>query len=112
VYPAKRAVVEEFVMSCRVMGKNIENAVLEDVEREVREAGFDVLEGVYLPTQKNQPVAKLYERLGYERVSADKTGEERYILRLTEDVKRDYRAVMMRENTVLKEVDGRKAGEK
>ena len=61
-------VVEEFVMSCRVMGKNIEYAIMEDVEADLRESGYVFLRGIYLPTAKNQPVAELYDRLGYQRL--------------------------------------------
>ena len=61
-------VIEEFVMSCRVMGKNIEYAVVEDVEWDLKKCGFRGLRGRYLPTPKNKPVAKLYEELGYRKV--------------------------------------------
>ncbi len=60
--------VEEFVMSCRIMGKNIEDAIIEEVERELRTSGCDRLRGIYIPTAKNKPVAELYDRLGYVRV--------------------------------------------
>ena len=65
-------IVEEFVMSCRVMGKNIEYAIMEDVEKDLRESGYAFLRGIYLPTAKNQPVAELYDRLGYRRAENDK----------------------------------------
>lgn len=61
-------VIEEFVMSCRVMGKNIEYALVEDIERELRKSGFAGLRGRYIPTAKNKPVEKLYEQLGYRKV--------------------------------------------
>lgn len=67
-------VVEEFVMSCRVMGKNIEYAIMEDVEADLRESGYAFLRGMYLPTAKNQPVAELYDRLGYRRLEAEECG--------------------------------------
>ncbi len=60
-------VVEEFVMSCRIMGKNIEYAVVEDIENTLRGEGFAGLKGIYLPTPKNKPVEKLYEQLGYTK---------------------------------------------
>ncbi len=58
--------IEEFVMSCRVMGRNIEQAILADVERSLLDEGYESLHGVYLPTAKNKPVSALYERLGYQ----------------------------------------------
>lgn len=61
-------VLEDFVMSCRVMGRNIEYAVVEEIEADLRESGYQYLRGRYVPTAKNEPVAGLYERLGYERL--------------------------------------------
>ncbi|MCM1568073.1 MAG: HAD-IIIC family phosphatase [Roseburia sp.] len=64
----KIPVIREFVMSCRVMGRNIEQAILAQVEQEQREAGCAYLRACFVPTAKNKPVAGLYEALGYERV--------------------------------------------
>lgn len=60
--------ISDFVMSCRVMGKNIEDAILEDVEQDLSRSGYEKLRGSYLPTTKNKPVATLYERLGYRKI--------------------------------------------
>lgn len=67
--------IEEFVMSCRVMGKNIEDAIIEDVERDLIAMGYERLQGIYFPTAKNKPVAELYDRLGYARIG-EVTAEE------------------------------------
>lgn len=60
--------IEEFVMSCRIMGKNIEDAIVEAVEQDLQAAGYERLRGSYLPTPKNKPVAELYDRLDYARI--------------------------------------------
>lgn len=83
----RTAVLEEFVMSCRVMGKNIEYAILDDVEEDLRSRGTEFLRGIYIPTAKNRPVEKLYEQLGYCRTDRGAGGEaeetaEVYELRL------------------------------
>lgn len=67
--------VTDFVMSCRVMGKNIEDAILQDVEQNLKGRGFKKVVGRYLPTKKNQPVAQLYERLGYQKLAILSQGE-------------------------------------
>lgn len=61
-------VIEDFVMSCRVMGRNVEQGILEDVERELQAEGYERLRGLYRPTAKNRPVAELYPRMGYVRL--------------------------------------------
>ena len=58
-------IVEEMVMSCRVMGKNLEYAIVEQIENSLQAEGFTRLQGIYIPTAKNAPVAKLYDQLGY-----------------------------------------------
>ena len=61
-------VIEEFVMSCRVMGKNVEHGIIAHVERCLREEGFERVRGCYIPTAKNKPVAELYTQLGYKQL--------------------------------------------
>ena len=51
--------ITDFVMSCRVMGRNIENAVIDRIEQQMREEGYTVLRGRYVPTAKNKPVETL-----------------------------------------------------
>ncbi len=62
----QEAVIEEFTMSCRVMGRNIEHAIMDAVEQELRRSGVKTLKGSYIPTAKNAPVAELYPALGFE----------------------------------------------
>lgn len=71
-------VIEEFVMSCRVMGKNIEYAVIEDMEKDLQQAGYSAVRGRYIPTAKNKPVEKLYEQLGYHKVAGLPEGGSEY----------------------------------
>ncbi len=94
-------VIEEFVMSCRVMGRNIEYAIITDVEKNLQARGFSRLQGVYLPTTKNKPVEKLYEQLGYYKLNRDLTDNKTtgviYEISLSEIPKRVYYVTMERE---------------
>ncbi len=85
---SKIPVIEEFVMSCRVMGRNLEHAILTDVEQDLREKGFTHLRGIYLPTGKNKPVEKLYEQLGYQKI--EETEETLYEIALSRTPDRVY----------------------
>lgn len=91
-------VLTDFVMSCRVMGRNIEYAVVEDIEGQMRRAGYQRLRGIYIPTSKNGPVAGLYERLGYERMGAAAQGGAEYEIGLAQTPERMY-YVRMKEET-------------
>lgn len=66
---ADTPVIEEFVLSCRVMGKNVEDTIVSEIEKQLAGEGFTSLQGIYIPTAKNKPVEFLYERLGYELIS-------------------------------------------
>ena len=82
--------VEEFAMSCRIMGKNVEYALMEDVETHLHGIGFEQLRGCYIPTAKNKPVSNLYEKLGYRLLKVTNTGEKKYEIELEECPEREY----------------------
>jgi FkbH-like protein len=59
--------LDTFLMSCRVLGRRIENAVMNWLTDRLRREGLSSLTGEYLPTAKNAQVADLLERMGFER---------------------------------------------
>lgn len=87
----KDAVVSEFTMSCRVMGRHIENAIVEDMENAARNRGYGTLTGVYKPTEKNKPVENLYLSLGYEEREKKDDGSIYYSIELSQSLTRHYR---------------------
>lgn len=87
-------IVEELVMSCRVMGKNIEYAIMDDIEKVLKEAGYETLQGIYLPSAKNKPVEGLYEQLGYRKSGELPEGGMMYRLSLKKIPKRVYFATV------------------
>jgi FkbH-like protein len=60
-----------WLMSCRVLKREMEEAMLDAVVRRARERSIRQLRGYYLPTKKNGMVADMYGRLGFERVSEE-----------------------------------------
>ena len=75
-------IVAEWVLSCRVMGREVEDALLGHMEAQLQAAGFRLLKGRYVPTAKNNPVAGLYERLGYQTVRRGEDGAAEYQIEL------------------------------
>lgn len=57
--------IESFVMSCRVIGRRVEDAVLAHIARVARRAGAESLVGLYRATARNGLVADLYAQLGF-----------------------------------------------
>jgi predicted enzyme involved in methoxymalonyl-ACP biosynthesis len=56
-------------MSCRVLGRQVEQAVLQEILRHAREHGLSRLVGKYIPTAKNDLVKAHYQKLGFRLVS-------------------------------------------
>lgn len=82
-------VIELFVMSCRVMGRMIENYIIDYVERDLKNSGYEEVLAKYIKTDKNLPVKELYDRLGYKVVKNHKN-EVQYSLILSLQHKREY----------------------
>lgn len=60
--------ITEWVMSCRVLGRGVEEFLRNCLVETAREMSCSTLLGEYLPTEKNAMVAGLYERLGFNRI--------------------------------------------
>lgn len=67
--------IDTWLMSCRVLGRRVEEAVLAELVREARAAGARWLIGRYIPSEKNMMVARHYEKLGFEQVEVMPSGE-------------------------------------
>ena len=81
----EKATIDTFLMSCRTMGRGVENAAVAEIESELEENGVDRIEAIYIPTPKNSPVADLWPRMGYVPVSGAGDGR-RYVRDLRETV--------------------------
>ena len=57
--------IDTFLLSCRVIGRTVEEAFLGWAVREIRELGATGIMGEYIPTAKNGIVANLYDKLGF-----------------------------------------------
>ncbi|NQT40867.1 MAG: HAD-IIIC family phosphatase, partial [Planctomycetes bacterium] len=59
--PAKTLRIDTLLMSCRVIGRTVEEFFFNALLHRAREAGYQCLLGEFLPTRKNGLVADLYE---------------------------------------------------
>jgi FkbH-like protein len=73
---------ETWLMSCRVLGRRVEEAVLAHVAKAAIAAGAKRLTGVYLPTKKNSLVKDHFGKLGFTRLSEDDDGRSEWTLEL------------------------------
>ena len=69
-----RLALDGWLMSCRVLGRRVEEAVLRVIADQAVSLGAEQLLGCYCATAKNAMVAELYPRLGFDAI--DDTGND------------------------------------
>ncbi len=57
--------IDSFLLSCRVLGRGVEDALLTYLLEQARAAGASRLRGLFLPTAKNAPAAEFYAKQGF-----------------------------------------------
>lgn len=66
--------IDTFLLSCRAMGRTVENAMLGFVCQDLRAKGAAKLIGEYIPTPKNKPSADIYKNMGFQLVKKQSGG--------------------------------------
>ena len=61
--------LDTFLMSCRVIGRGIENAFLYDICRKASEDRIKNVVGRYFPTRKNQMAEGFYPNAGFKAIT-------------------------------------------
>ena len=68
--------IDTWIMSCRVLKRQVEEEVLNELARLARVHGCARLKGIYLPTAKNEMVRDFYPRMGFSLTRENGTGRE------------------------------------
>jgi FkbH-like protein len=66
--------IDTWLMSCRVLGRRVEEATLQEILFQARRAGIESLIGTYRPTERNSLVEKHYEKLGFALLEKKEDG--------------------------------------
>jgi FkbH-like protein len=74
--------IDTWLMSCRVLGRQVELATLNLVVDQARILGAQRLIGEYLPTNKNGMVRDHYSRFGFSMLECNPDGASRWVLEL------------------------------
>ncbi len=61
------AEIIDFILSCRVMGRKVEEAMLSVAVQHCQRLGVEQLTAVYLPTSRNKPCLDFWMRSGFDR---------------------------------------------
>jgi FkbH-like protein len=80
--PNKDLLIDTWLMSCRVLGRQVEPTTLNLIAREAGKLGARRLVGEYIPTKKNAMVKDHYVKLGFAVRETDPSGGSRAVLDL------------------------------
>jgi FkbH-like protein len=73
-YGQEACEIDSFLLSCRVIGRTIETAVLATIAEQARAANIQKLVGHYVPTSKNAPAQDFYHSHGFTQISSREDG--------------------------------------
>jgi FkbH-like protein len=66
--------IDTFLLSCRVIARTVETAMLSFLVEESRSRGVTALRGWFLPTAKNAPASDLYRKHGFDTFAEADSG--------------------------------------
>ena len=75
-YNKEQANIEAFLLSCRAIGRGVEDILLEKTMTLARNHGCKEIKGIYKPTPKNMQVEKFYFDHKFAPVASPEKGEE------------------------------------
>lgn len=72
--------IDNFLMSCRVLGRTVEERLVDYICGLARRAGVEKIVAAYIPTRKNAPFAGFYSKNGFVETETDVAGGKRFEL--------------------------------
>jgi FkbH-like protein len=85
--------IDTWLMSCRVLGRRVEQMVLREILLRARANGIATLRGAYRPTERNELVRDHYRKLGFVHTGTDEDGATWWELGADADVEEGPMAV-------------------
>lgn len=70
--------IDTFLQSCRVIGRKVEDRLLDRAIELCRARGLKMVVGEFVPSRKNQMVSNFYEQHGFMQISAQPNGSVLY----------------------------------
>ena len=66
--------IDTLLLSCRVIGRTVETALLAHLANKAKESGATTLAGEFIPTGKNAPAREVYQAHGFRCVTESEAG--------------------------------------
>ena len=80
--------IDTFLLSCRVLGKNIEFSLMQNIIDDAKRDGIKKIYGKFIPTKKNKPAENFLKDCGFI-LDKEEKGEMHYILEAGKEKKRE-----------------------
>lgn len=78
--------IDLWIMSCRVLKRNMEFAMMDALVKKAKDAGIETIKGFYYPTMKNGMVKDFYAEQGFIKINEDEQGNTEWEF----DLKKEY----------------------
>ena len=89
-YIEQKAVIDTFLLSCRVLGRGVEEVFIIHALKLAKQRGFELVIGEFFPTAKNAQVKDFFPKQGFEPISSsNKEDDGRYLLNIKETIKEE-----------------------
>lgn len=85
--------IDLWLMSCRVLRRGMEDAMLDSLVSACRQCGIQKIWGYYYPTAKNKMVQDFYTTMGFTKVSEDADGNTVCVLDLAQGYEKRNRHI-------------------
>ena len=61
-------IIDTFLLSCRIMGRGVEETMLSQIIQKAKSAGVKNIKGEFIPTKKNKPAENFYNDYGFKKI--------------------------------------------
>lgn len=78
------AIIDSFLLSCRILGRNIEIAFLNYLINILQEKNIKKIHSSYIPTNKNKQTENFFEKMNFDLVKSEENGTKYYSLEITQ----------------------------
>ena len=76
--------IDTLLMSCRILGRQAENALMAELTRRAADGGAKQLVAQFIPTKKNVVARDYYQKMGLKKVSEEANGRTIWAYNLSE----------------------------
>lgn len=85
--------VDLWIMSCRVLKRDMEQAMMDGLVKKCKEKGISTIKGYYYPTQKNGMVKELFKVFGFSKIEEDDKNNTIWEFKIREDYENQNKVI-------------------